>query len=54
MPDKTVGLLINDMPEPLHRGIKVAAAEDGKALKEWVKELFAQELERREETKRSA
>lgn len=40
----TVRLHIPDLPEPLHRKIKTAAAGEGKTLKTWVIEAMNEKL----------
>ena len=48
METETVRLHIPDVPADLHRAIKVAAAEDRKPLKEWVKDLMYAEIIKRD------
>ena len=40
MEEKTVRIHIPDVPADLHHAVKVAAAEDGRSLKEWVKDAL--------------
>jgi len=46
MEEETVRLHIPDMSAELHRSIKVAAAQSGKPLKEWVKDAMREALKR--------
>ena len=44
MANKTVRLHIPDLSTDLHRAIKVAAAQAGKPLKEWVKDVLREKI----------
>ena len=48
MKNKTVRLHITDVPADLHKSIKMAAVEDEKPLKEWVKDVLRNEIARRQ------
>lgn len=43
---KTVRLHVPDLPEDMHRDMKVAAAKAGMPIKEWVKEAIREKLDR--------
>lgn len=44
-------LNIRDFPDDIHRAAKVAAAKEGKSLKEWFAEAVKEKLEREKDSK---